>query len=366
MQCGSDKIVERFRMLPPLVDDIDTAIVRIEKNKMQKLGILEGDTVKITGSQSSGAVCLAVEDGFKMSNDSDITYLSNDPTILPAIRASNFVGMNVNFHGSGLIPVDVEKVCDGTRLARKACLMSLNSNSDDKRFDKKKLDTLIVCKNNRLYFHNQDGKSNFGYLVTDVEPANYSQITKDTTIEFVRINPDTIRSSFQGMELKKIQNVVPIVYEETLNNVNVIIPSLEIFDNGIRFHLYIKSNFDQRQITSNGSISIVVTLNDDLGTSYALNNLGGRGSNSPDGFEHESVFHGKQLHVDAKHLTITLHEILIQERFPRNTHKPPLMHKLMRGTKEEYASIGKFPSFFIISGPWQTTFPLNMTSTGSN
>ena len=351
--------MKRFRILPPLVDDIDTTIVRIEKNKMQKLGIREGDTVKITGSQSSGAVCLAVEDGFKMSNDSDITYLTADPVILPTIRASNFVGTNVNFHDTGLIPVNVEKVFDGTRPARKVCLMSLNSNSDDKQFDKKKLDMLIVCKNNKLYFYSQDRKSNFGYLVTCVEPANYSQIAKDTVIEFVRINPDTIGSSFQGKDLKKIQNVVPIVYEETLNNVNVVIPSLEIFDNGIRFYLYIKSNFDPHQIISNGSISIVVTLNDDLGTSYALSNLGGGGSRSPNGFEHKYVFRGKQLHADAKCLTITLHEILIQERFPREVHNPPFVHKLMRGTKEEYANIDKFPSFFIISGPWQTTFSLN-------
>ena len=346
-------------MLPPLVDDIDTTIVRIEKNKMQKLGICEGDTVKITGSQSSGAVCLAVEDGFKMSNDSDITYLTADPVILPAIRASNFVVTNVNFRGSGLVPVNVEKVYDGTRPARKVYLMSLNSNSDDKQFDKNNLDTLVVCKNNKLYFHSQDRKSNFGYLVTCVEPANYSQIAKDTVIEFVRINPDTIRSSFQGEELKKMQNVVPIVYEETLNNVSVVIPSLEIFDNGIRFYLYIKSNFDPRQIISNGYISIVITLNDDLGYSYALGSLGGMGSYSPNGFEHNYVFRGKQLHADAKCLTITLHEILIQERFPREVHNLPFVHKPMRGTKEEYANIDKFPPFFIISGPWQTTFPLN-------
>ena len=358
--------MERFRMLPPPVDDIDTSIVRIEKSKMQKLGIREGDTVKVSGPQSTGALCLAVKDGFKLPNDSEITYLSDDPVILPAIRVSNFVAANVNVHGSGLIPVDVEKVCDGTRPARRVCLMRRNSNSDDNLFDRKKLDALIVCENNRLQVHSQDGKSIFGYLVTGVEPANYSQITKDTTIEFAKINQDAIDSPFQDKMLKKIQGVVPIVYEETLHNVNVIIPSLEIFGNGVRFYLYLKSSFDHRQTVPNGSISIVVTLNDDLGTSYALGSFGGGGSYSPEGFELEYAFRGRRLHADANHLTITLHEILIQEQFPRGGDRPPFRHRLMRGTKEEYASIGKFPAYAIVSGPWQTTFPLNATSAGSN
>lgn len=123
---GIGYYMNRFRMLPPTVDDFDTTIVRIEKDKMEKMDICDGDTVKITGMRSSGAVCHAIDEDFKLLNDSDITYLSNDPIILPPIRGGMFVGQNINRYGSGLIPITVEKVHDGTRPASKVCLMSLN------------------------------------------------------------------------------------------------------------------------------------------------------------------------------------------------------------------------------------------------
>jgi len=351
--------MNRFRMLPPTVDDFDTTIVRIEKSKMEKMGICDGDTVKITGMRSSGAVCYAIDEDFKLLNDSDITYLSNDPIILPTIRGGMFVGQNINRHSSGLISVSVEKVHDGTRPASKVCLMSLSSNSDNESFDKSKLDTLIVCNNDRLNFRDAIPKNNFGYMITCIEPEDYSQITKDTAIEFVKINPNKLSSVYSGVKLEKLQNVIPIVYQETLNNVDVTIPSLEIFDTGIKFFTYIKSNFGQNQTIQNGPTSVVVTLEDDLGNLYELTSHGGGGSSSQDGFEYKDEFHGKSLHPDAKQLTITLHEILIQERFPREDSNYAVSRRPMRGTKDEYANIDKFPSFFIISGPWKAIFQLN-------
>ena len=350
--------MNRFRMLPPTVDDFDKTIVRIEKSQMDEMGLHDGDTVKITGMRSSGALCYVIEDGFKLQSDSDITFLSDNPIILPTIRGGSFVGYNINHHGSGLIPVTVEKVCDGTRPASKVCLMSLSSSPNDEGFAKSKLDTMIVCKNDRLNFRDGMPQNNFGFLITCVEPSDYSQITKDTVIEFVKINPNRLRSIRSGAKLEKLQNVIPIVYQETLSNVDVIIPSLEIFDTGIKFFIYTKSEFGKNQTIQNGPTLVVVTLEDDLGNSYELTSHGGGGSSSPEGFEYKHEFHGKPLHPDAKQLTVTLHEILIQERFPREDPNYAVARKPMRGTKFEYASIDKFPSFFIISGPWKTTFQL--------
>ena len=351
--------MNRFRMLPPTVDDFDKTLVRIEKNHMNEMGLHNGDTIKITGMRSSGALCYAIEDGFKLQSDSDITYLSDNPIILPTIRGGNFVGYNINHHGAGLIPVTVEKICDGTRPASKVCLMSLNSGSDNESFAKSNLDTMIVCKNDRLNFRDAKPQNNFGFLITSVEPSDYSQITKDTVIEFVKISPDKISSVYNGVKLEKLQNVIPIVYQETLNSVDVIIPSFEIFDTGIKFFIYTKSDFGQNQTIQNGPTSVVVTLEDDLGNLYELTSHGGGGSSSQRGFEYKHEFHGKPLHSDVKQLTVTLHEILIQERFPREDPNYAVARKPMRGTKFEYASIDKFPSFFIISGPWKTTFQLN-------
>lgn len=345
-------------MLPPTVDDFDKPLVRIEKSQMNEMGLHDGDTVKITGMRSSGALCYAIEDDFKLESDSDITYLSDNPTILPTIRGGSFVGYNINHHGAGLIPVTVEKVCDGTRPASKVCLMPLGSGSCDESFAKNKLDTMIVCKNDRLNFRDEKPQNNFGFLITCVEPSDYTQITKETLIEFVKTNPDKIGSAYGGVKLEKLQNVIPIVYQETLNDVDVIIPSFEIFDSGIKFFIYTKSDFGRNQTIQSGPTSVVVTLEDNLGNLYELTSHGGGGSSSQNGFEYKHEFHGKPLHPDAKQLTITLHEIFIQERFPRENPNHAVARKPIRGTKFEYANIGKFPSFVIISGPWKTTLQL--------
>lgn len=97
-------------------------------------------------------------------------------------------------------------------------------------------------------FHDAEPQNNFGCLITSVEPAEYNQITKDTHLEFVSVNSNMLRSSSGGHILEKLQDVILIAYEENRNNVNMMIPSIEIFDTGFRFYLYIKSNFDSDQM----------------------------------------------------------------------------------------------------------------------
>ena len=344
--------MNRFRLSTFPVDDYDTSVVRIEKSRMQKIGIREGDTVKISGVQSTGAICRSVDDGYVIPNDSEITYLNDNPVILPQIRASNLVLQNINRHGVGLIPINVEKIHDGTVPASRVCMMLLNSNPDTSKIRTEKVNGLIVSKEDRFMFHDAEPQNNFGCLITSVEPADYCQITKDTKMEFVSANPNVLRSSFGGPILEKLQDVIPIVYEETRNNVNVMIPSIEIFETGFRFYLYVKSNLDSNQEISNGSVSVMVTLEDDLGNSYDLSSHGGGGTHSVEGFEYKHEFHGKPFHLDAKNLTITLHEILIQERFSRGDAS--FGQKPIRATKFEYAKIDKFSSFFVIPGPWKT------------
>ncbi|MCH9659174.1 hypothetical protein K0U27_10915 [archaeon] len=61
-------------------------------------------------------------------NDSEITYLNDNPVSLPQIRASNLVLQNINRHGAGLIPITVEKIHNQTVPASRVCMMLLNSN----------------------------------------------------------------------------------------------------------------------------------------------------------------------------------------------------------------------------------------------
>lgn len=351
--------MDAFRTFSPIADDLDTTIVRIEKNQMQKLGISEGDTVKVTGAKSAGALCHSIDDGFKMSQDSDIVYASSDTDILPQLRASNFVAGNITKHGSaGMVPVTLEKIHDGVKAANKVLLMSLDSGSKINAFDKSKLNRVIVCKNNKFYFRNSEPQKNFAFLVTGVEPSDYCQINKDTTVEVVPIKTDVIHTSFDGVGLEKIQEVIPITYQNTLHNVTVTVPSLEIFDTGFRFYVYAKGEFDENSLIPNGHVSIIVTMHDDADSGYELYHKGGGGSQSPTGFDHRHEFRGPAIGTDASQLTIMLKEIIIQAQFPRLGKNPRMGRMIARGTKEEYEKIEKFPSFFIISGPWKVTFPL--------
>jgi len=347
--------VNRFRVSAFPVDDYDTTNARIEKGRMQEIGVRDGDTIRITGMRSSGAICRPVEDGFKIPNDSEVTYLSPNPTILPGIRVSNHIMRNIIHTSSGLIPVTVEKIRDGTLPASRVCLMSLNVNSRDGDFDKSRLDGLVVCRNNRLYFGAEEPKNNFGYMVSNVEPADYSQITRHTAIEFVPADTQAILSSQNRAVLDRLEDVIPIVYQEDKNSAAVTIPSLEVFETGIRFFIYIKGSLDQRRVDYDGHISIAVTLEDDLDSQYDLSIGGGGGSSSPDKFEYRHEIRGNPINPDAKHLTITLHEILIQERFmmgARTRNRP------VSETRSEYSKIGRFPSVSIISGPWRVAFPV--------
>ena len=319
--------------------------------------IREGDTVKISGVKNTGAICRSVDDGYVIPNDSEITYLNDDPVILPQIRASNLVLQNINRHGAGLIPITVEKIHDGIVPASKVCMMLTNSNQNASKMETEKIDGLVVSKDDRFMFHGAEPRNNFGCMITSVEPADYSQITKDTHLEFASVNTNVLRSSSEGPILEKLQEVIPIVYEEDRNNVNVMIPSIEIFDTGFRFYLYIKSNFDSNPMNHGGGhVSVIVTLEDNLGNSYDMSSHGGGGTHSAEGFEYRHEFHGSTFEPNVKNIAITLHEILMQERFPPGNAS--FGRKPMRATKFEYAKIDKFPSFFIIQGPWKTSFAL--------
>ena len=354
--------MNQFRVYPPLVDDLDTTIVRIEHSQMQRLGIKEGDTVRVTGTANTGAICSSIENDFRISNDSDIFYLSENAQVLPQLRPSNFVAENMADHsGAGLIPAKIEKIFDGTMPARKVTLMSLGSNSDISQFDKSKLNKAIVCKNNRFHFRDAEPRSNFAFQVTDVEPEDYTQINSETIIEFTKTKIDRLHSILNDNNFENLTKVIPITYQEKKHNVDVTIPSIEVFNGGFRFYVYVRGKFEIENQIPNGHTSIIVSMQDNIGTFYLLQSKGGGGSHSPMGFDLKYEYRGKTFNPESSKFTITVEEIIIQEQFPRpDMTVRQKRNNMMRGTKEEYQNIEKFPSFYIISGPWKAEFTISI------
>ncbi|AFU60169.1 hypothetical protein Ngar_c32540 [Candidatus Nitrososphaera gargensis Ga9.2] len=103
-----------FRPYPPLQEDFNTSIIRIESSQMRELGINSGDIVR--GVRSTGVICMLIEDGYKQPSDSTITYLHELGIILPQARISNIVALNTNNKGASM--VEIEKVAQSTPAQR--------------------------------------------------------------------------------------------------------------------------------------------------------------------------------------------------------------------------------------------------------
>src|SRR2546426_7350544 len=100
-----------FRQYPPLHEDFNRSIIRIENDQMQELGINSGDVVQVTGVRSTGAICMPIEIGYKQSSDSKITYFP-ESRILPQARISNIVALNTNNEDASI--VEIEKAAQST------------------------------------------------------------------------------------------------------------------------------------------------------------------------------------------------------------------------------------------------------------
>ena len=87
-----------FRIFPPSPDDLLSTTIRIEKSQMERLGIKTGEIVKVTGTRTTAATCLPIEDGFSIPSDPNITYLENSP-VLPQARPGGITMENLNHRG---------------------------------------------------------------------------------------------------------------------------------------------------------------------------------------------------------------------------------------------------------------------------
>lgn len=348
---GKNSMKKTFRLHPPLFEDLGTTIVRIESGQMNDLGIKPGDAVKITGTKSTGAICLPVDTGYKSPNDSDIVYLSQSK-ILPQARASDLVANNIFGIGGGLVQVEIEKIPSIN--AEKVCIASLDGMPCDSKVSQNNILGFVVCKNNRFYCNNLSAEKNFAILITDVTPDDYCIITKDTQLEFLKNIPSEITRSWTVPKLGDIKKVIPVAHRLQSEFVNLTLPSLEIYDEGMRFYLYQRVTCGDKMEFSMGHPEFSgITLHDDIGNSYELSRFGGGGTTTGNEFQFEWSFVTSVPHSNAKELTMTIQEIMIQSRF-----SPPSLSTGDMGTSFLYPGKMKFPSFLIISGPWQIKIKL--------
>lgn len=337
-----------FRISPSLSNYYEKSTVRIGPEQMKSLGINEGDFVKVTGTKSTGAICLPMANDNQ--NSSNIVYLSKSG-IFPLVQVTQHVVQNIGIH-PGLSLIQIEKI--QSNLAQRVSLVSLNGEFDEMKLDKSKLADLVVYKQNRIYLTDANPQNNYAFLVTSVRPDTFAKITNNTKIEFQKEAPSQMLLLFHIPKLTRLKQVIPIVRQISTESLEITIPSLEIYDDGVRIYCYLKGTYPNYPEFSGGHILMKeIRLQDDMGNDYEIVSSGGAGSSSSDGFDFSWSFVGPAVFPEAKEMILTIQEIQIQEPF---NCPMPVSDNTM--TEFRYSKDTKLPSFLIISGPWQIKIKL--------
>ena len=334
---------------------------------MEKLGIKTGEIVKVTGARTTAATCLPLEDGFSAPSDPEITYLDNTP-VLPQARPGGIIMENLNHRGGeGLGQVRIEKT--SSSVAEKISLVKVGHPEQAKEeFDESRLFGLIVSKDDRIYFRDDDYNLNFGCTVKDVKPKGFCVIDKNTVLEFSDTAPRQKIPHVNRGDLYNLKKVIPVSHQVKTNTFALTIPSLEIYEEGLRCYLYIKGTYGADHLKfMHSHVTSDVTVRDELGNHYNITVNGGGGSSGPDGFDYKWEIRIPPINEDAKEIVLTIQEV----RWQATMQSPPTMKpptKDMRrnpsiqtrriSRRPRYSEIEKFPPSMICSGPWEIKIPL--------
>ena len=342
--------MKAFRIFPPLLEDLGKTIIRIEQQQMDSLGIRAGNAVKVSWQKSTGAFCFPIQNGYKQPNDPKMTY-QNITQILPQARPSDTVIMNTGNRGNGPTQIEIEKL-DSTS-AHRVTIGSLYPEVSLKELDTSKLYGLIVRNNNQLNLAATPEQPH-SLVIVDVEPRDFAIITKDTKIDFVDTVPPEKLPLPRFPNLQNLMKVIPVSTHIQKESVSVIVPSLEIYDDGFRVYVYVRGKWVPNESVSYHPMSGLPTLvRDDLDNFYEVFPSGGGGAGGPNEFDYNWQIRGPPINPEAKKLIITIKEIILQGMFLTPPTKPPVM------TEFRYSPENKLPPVQIISGPWEFKIKLD-------
>lgn len=342
-----DLMIKAFRSYPPLEEDFNKSIIRVEANQMLQLGINPGDVVKVTGVRSTGAICMPIENGYRQPSDSRITYLP-ETGIMPQARISNIVALNTN--NEGALMVEMDKVAQST-IAQKVTLTTWDANCIGKSLDEERFAGLVLCKGDRIVFNDdKETVPSCLYWVTDVYPNDFSIIGKGTRIELSTRPPtrDELKALNYIADLTQLKAVIPVARQLKTGNVDITIPSIEIYDDGARFYLYLRGTYGRGQGLAGSNILLELAAKDDIGNFYAARTNGGSASVSAYSFSCDyTCMVAPKIDPNAKELTILLKEILFHASLcpPFQASESESVMMLSEGNK--------YPDMFVLSGPWE-------------
>lgn len=387
-----------FRSYPLENDDHCKTLIKIEPDQMEKMGISEGDIVRITGKDSTIAFCFSLsqkELEKTKSQDIPVEYLnpSHKQTEHPKMILSSLVSRNA-CPSRRIRLVQLEKlptksfkddipeattVTLGTMEFAEKTMPNYKGNIDFSLLfgrlikEKERISVPFLPDYAQLIEKKASRKRpphpvNFASLIIDAKPEEHEfwLVTKNTKFEFQNVSMDEFRGKAPKPEALSLLRVIPIVKKLHVYDTNIVFASVEVFENTMKINWYTQqriklpdnflsnpSKFNDMNIRPD-SPELTIEIKDNLGNMHSDGHSGGGGGGSfPDPSTNEIVsdYSGEYrffstLNPNAKEITIIVKEIAWVKRERRQMHIPPTPSnaRSMNHSNDKLS---------ILEGPWE-------------
>ncbi len=276
-------------------EDYHKSIVKIEASQMEKLGVREGEMVKVTGRCSAAAFCYLLNDAEierTKSQDIQIEYLNSshkekEMELNPRIVLSSKTYQNACPTRHAML-VQVEKFTASSNAVKEEDNLSQDIPDSNNSLPKASVVTFgtmellekampnhkenidftplfgnPIKKKERInlqflpeYMPQYDQKisrnknsnrppvpippKTFSSMIVDVKPENseFLLVTKNTKFQFQNISMEEFSGGAIKPEAMSLLRVVPIVKRLHLDDTNIVFSSLEIFENYMKLSYY--------------------------------------------------------------------------------------------------------------------------------
>lgn len=261
-------------------DDAGKTWIRLEKSLMQKLGIENGDVVKIIGNKTAYAFCFPVDESYNSQNEVNFVCLEESSSQVPVVKLSDLTYGNLrNFHVGNLVEIEKARAIPASKMA----IMPQRTlgSPEIKTYDLGWLeDKVVVTKGNHISKREPDPKNFHSFFVVDAIPSSDAWIIdKNTPIEIVSKIPENTHTFVGGsvIDAGNLNDVIPLVKRITKDDFEATLSAIEVYDRCMRILVYIKDKIQGREQWTSGLCTPQIKVWDNLGNHYEFSNYGGRG-----------------------------------------------------------------------------------------
>jgi hypothetical protein len=338
----------------------------MKKTDMERLGIREGEIVKLTGGRTAHAFCLIWDDNYDNQNETNFVYLNDSSKNIPVIKVSDQTYSNLhNFHSGNLVELQKSNAVKADKLTIKP-LYEQNDNEKREYSLGWLQDRVLVSRGDRMIVQHEDSKKTPGFFVIDGKPDSQAWfVDRDTSIEISDKFPVDFRKMIT--EPGNLITVLPLVKQIKGDDFETTIPSIEVYDNCMKIDLYVKDTIVHQENWASGLCAPTIRAWDDLGNKYLLNRFGGRSGGTQFGDavwvktdrtnnSELSCILTPTLVKNARELTLSIEQLMWDiRRHPMQMPSRPIKGQTeivmtpVSGVAEKHAIHG---------GPWRFTIPL--------